>query len=83
MKCVQSTGTVEVSLHFFTLFSPSLLSYPSFTPGFFSTGFAVTPLYQSTPPSNLRPVIFGSKPLAGLFPFIGLLYYEIFLFTQI
>jgi hypothetical protein len=49
----------------------------------FSTGFAVTPLYQSTPPSNLRPVIFGSKPLAGLFPFIGLVCYEIFLLTQI
>jgi hypothetical protein len=61
-----------------TSFCPLLPYFPSFTPVCY-TRFCFNATYEFTPPPNLRPVILGSKLLAGLFPFICLLYYGIFL----
>jgi hypothetical protein len=78
MKCVKLTGTLEVSLFFFTLSSLHRSHLLLLLRPFVFHSCCCNACYQFTPPSNLRPVIFGSKPLAGLFPFIGLVYYVIF-----
>jgi hypothetical protein len=77
MKCVALTATLEVFLLFVTLsavrISLLLPSSPSFTTVCY-TRFCINAPYEFTPTPNLHPVVFGSKLLAGLFPFICLLY---------
>jgi hypothetical protein len=78
MKFVILTGILEVFLLFFTLsflrrFQLLLLVRPLVI-----SGFAFNTPYQFTPPPNLSPVIFVSKLLAVLLPFICLVYYGIF-----
>jgi len=82
MKCVNLTGTLEVFLLFSTLSSVHrshlLLLY-----ALCCIWFCFNTRYEFTPPPNLRPVIFVSKLLAGMFTFICLVYYGIYMIDVI